>query len=236
MIVAVALALLAQVSAPVAAPVAAPSSTSSEAVVDPRAVTVDAAPAGSGVSFDPDDPPPVVDLPSDDQLRLLAQRDIAAARPTLRRAARTAERAGTRALAVRLLATNDASVATARICARALRLDVDANVRRAGAECLGRVGPRLGAPHTPALLAALDDPALDVVTMAGWGLANVGDAAAIGALNSRVTHPDVRVGRLFHGYTLRLRERLGLTYAGSNDGTVAPRPSTKDPTAVPPGV
>ena len=185
---------------------------------------------------DPANDTAVPPLPSDDELRVLAQRDIGLARAPLRRAARTAASAGTRSLAVRLLATNDASVATARICARALRLDVDANVRRGGAECLGRVGPRLGAPHTPALLAALNDRVIDVVTMAGWALANVGDAAAIGALNVRVGHDDVRVGRLFFGYSERLRERLGLRYSGGNDGTVPPRASTEAPTAVPPGV
>ena len=117
-----------------------------------------------------------------------------------------------------------------------MRLDVDANVRRGGAECLGRVGPRLGAPHTPALLAALNDTVIDVVTMAGWALANVGDGGAISAINARVSHADVRVGRLFFGYSERLRERLGLRYSGGNDGTVQPRAGTDTPTAIPPGV
>ena len=232
MIVVFALALLAQ------GPVT-PATRSSEPVVIDGGARLDAAVAVAvdpAVVADPANDTAAPPLPSDDELRVMAQRDIGLARAPLRRAARTATSATTRSLAVRLLATNDASVATARICARAMRLDVDANVRRGGAECLGRVGPRLGAPHTPALLAALNDRVIDVVTMAGWALANVGDAAAIGALNVRVGHDDVRVGRLFYGYSERLRERLGLRYSGANDGTVAPRASTDAPTAVPPGV
>ena len=229
MIAAIALALLAQGQAnPPPVNVAVPDTRAVVGVDDDGDGDADGDPADPATAVPP--------LPSDDELRVLAQRDIGAVRSTLRRAARTASTGRTRSLAVALLGSTDASVATARICARALRLDVDSNVRRAGAECLGRVGPRLGASHTPALLAALKDPVVDVVTMAGWALANVGDAAAVAALNARVSHEDVRVGRLFYGYTDRLRERLGLRYSGANDGSVAPRASTDSPTAVPPGV
>jgi hypothetical protein len=165
----------------------------------------------------------------------MAERDIGAVRSALRRAARTSPSGPSRALALRLLATHDATVATARICARSLRLDADVAARRAAAECLGRVGPRLGAPHTPALIAALDDPALDVITMSGWALANVGDAAAVYPLTARASHEDVRVAKLFFGYAERLRDRLGLRYDGA-DPTQPPRPSADEPTAVPPGV
>ncbi len=195
------------------------------AVVDDKGAVVD--PASDGTVIPP--------LPSDDELKVMAERDAVAARGLLRRAARTAASANTRSLALRLLAENDASVATARICARSVRLDTDALARRAGAECLGRLGPKMASPHTPVLVAALDDSVLDVVTMAGWALANAGDAAAIGPLTSLTTHPDVRVAKLFYGYAERLRDRLGLGYAGS-DPSQRPRPSADAPTAVPPGV
>lgn len=216
MILALALACAAQASAP-------------EATSSTTAVVVDAT-----ATLDPSDPgaaaAPLPPLPSDDDLRLLAADDIGVARGPLRRAARTAPSAATRALAVRLLATNDASLATARICARTLRLDVDVEPRRAAAECLGRLGPKLSGPQTPQLLAALNDPAIDVVTMAGWALSNVGDAAAVGPLAERIGHPDVRVGRLFHGYSERLRDRLNLRYGAD----IAPG-SASSPTSVPPG-
>lgn len=175
-------------------------------------------------------------LPSDTDLRVLAEQDLGQARAPLRRAARTANVAATRALAVRLLATHDASVATARICARSLRLDADAVVRRAAAECLGRLGPRLAGPHTPALVASLTDNSLDVLTMSGWALANAGDAAAIGAVSALATHQDPRVARLFFSYAERLRDRLGLRYDGIGTVTTTPRPSNDAPTAIPPGV
>jgi hypothetical protein len=160
------------------------------------------------------DPAAEADLPptflDDAELARLAQQDIAAARPVLRRSARSAASLATRALAVRLLATYDPGTATARICARALRVDVEPGVRRGAAECLGRLGPEVGGPHTPALVAALGDGNIDVVTMAGWALANVGDAPAIAAVAERTRHPDVRVSRLFLGYAERMQARLGL--------------------------
>jgi hypothetical protein len=178
-------------------------------------------------------PPP---LPTDLELRALADKDIGAARAPLRRAARTATTAATRALALRLLATSDASTATARICARSLRLDEDPLVRRSGAECLGRLGVRLAAAHTAALTGSLQDPSLDVVTMAGWALANVGDAGSVHEVAALVTHPDPRVGKLFRGYAERMRDRLGLTSAVPPSVDDAGQPDSDSPTAVPPGV
>jgi len=210
-----------------AGPVAAPTTPTTTAPAAPAAGDAVADPAGV--------PAPLPPLPSADELQRLAERDIGQARGSLRRAARTGDTGALRALALRLLATHDASVATARICARSVRLDDDAAARRAGAECLGRLGPRLAAPHTPALVAALDDPSLDVLTMAGWALANAGDAASIGPLTARATHEDVRVAKLFYGYAERLRDRLGLRYEGT-DPTTPPRPSDDAPTAIPPGV
>ncbi len=174
-------------------------------------------------------------LPSDDELRALADKDIGAARAPLRRAARTAPLPATRALALRLLATADASTATARICARALRLDDDALVRRSGAECLGRVGARLASPHTAALAGSLQDPSLDVITMAGWALASVGDAGSVHEVVALVSHPDPRVARLFRGYAERMRDRLGLSDA-LKTSEPAPASTSDQPTAVPPGV
>jgi hypothetical protein len=187
-------------------------------------------PVPADVAVDSDAPP----LMSDAELRALAERDVAAARPVLRRAARTASSPATRALGLRLLTTWDPSTATARICARALRLDADGFVRRSGAECLGRLGPRLASSYTPSLVAALKDPVVDVVTMAGWALANVGDAPAISDVGAVVGHPDVRVQKLFRGYTERMRERLGLTYASASPS--APAVEAGAPTALPPGV
>jgi hypothetical protein len=176
----------------------------------------------------------VQSVPTAEELQTLAARDIGQARPTLRRAARTARDAPVRALALRLLAIHDASVATSRICARGLRLDDDPVVRRAGAECLGRLGPRLGAPQTPTLVVALDDAVLDVVTMAGWALANVGDAAAVGPLARLIAHDDPRVSKLFLGYVERITDRLGLEVDEPRTDQPAPDPDL--PTAVPPGV
>jgi hypothetical protein len=102
----------------------APTTGGGGGTVDPRA----GAPTDSAVGIvgiigivgtvDPAGTAAVSVLPTDDELRLLAERDLTQARAPLRRAARTADVAGTRALALRLLATHDASVATARICAR----------------------------------------------------------------------------------------------------------------------
>jgi hypothetical protein len=176
---------------------------------EPSPVAVEAAPRVVDPATEADRPPEVL---SDDELTALAISDINAARPALRRAARSAPSSATRALALRLLSAHDASTATARICARGLRVEVDAGVRRAAAECLGRLGPDFGGPHTPALVAALGDGNIDVVTMVGWALANVGDSSAVGAVVDRVRHPDARVARLFVGYAERMRARLGLNY------------------------
>jgi hypothetical protein len=197
--------------------------------VDPAAVD----PAAAA-----DAPPP---LPDDDQLARLAAQDINVARAPLRRAARTASSATTRALALRLLAAHDAGTATARICARSLRLDDDAIVRRAAGECLGRLGGKLAGGHTPALVAALDDDAIDVVTMAGWALANVGDAASVHPVAARVAHPDERVARMFRGYALRLQDRWGLaapptSSSSSSSSSTTPPAAEAGPTAAPPGV
>ncbi len=178
-----------------------------------------------------DAPPSFV---SDDALEKMAATDITAARPLLRRSARSAEQPATRALALRLLATDDAGTATARICARALRIDIEASVRRAAAECLGRLGPDIGGQHTAPLVAALKDGNLDVVTMAGWALANVGDAASIGAIAAATHHPDERVARLFLGYAERMRARLGLVYEAQPEETI--EHDAQGRRLVPPGI
>jgi hypothetical protein len=177
-----------------------------------------------------DQPPSFV---ADDELAKLAESDINAARPILRRTARSAPQSASRALAVRLLGTHDPGTATARICARSLRVDVDPGVRRAAAECLGRLGPDVGGPHTSELVAALTDGNLDVTTMAGWALANVGDAAAIGSLAVLAHHDDERVARLFIGYAERMRARLGLVYEAKPEETV--EHDEKGNRLVPPG-
>jgi len=219
-----------------------PPRAASTAVADPAVVDAAA------------DVPVVPPLPSDDELQRLATQDMAAARAPLRRAARTASSSTTRALALRLLATNDVGSATARICGRALRIDVDALVRRGAAECLGRLGSRFGAPQTAALVAALGDPAVDVVTMAGWALAAVGDAGSVAAVVAGANHADPRVAALFRGYAGRLKDRYGLSALPSKAvpsvgpasngaaGPPSPMPSSgaagdaTAPTAVPPGV
>lgn len=154
----------------------------------------------------------------DDELARLAEADIQGARALLRRSARSSPSAATRALALRLLATHDAGTATARICGRALRTDVEALVRRGAAECLGRLDADIAGAHTPALVAALDDGSLDVITMAGWAIANVGDAPAITDIAKRIDHADPRVGKLFLGYADRMRARLGLVYETKDEG------------------
>ncbi len=161
-------------------------------------------------------------LLSDADLAQLAEADAVAARSILRRSARSSPSATTRALALGLLAGKDAGTATARICARSLRTDIEGPVRRAAAECLGRLAADVAGAHTPALVAALDDGNLDVVTMAGWALANIGDPAAIKDLVKHVEHPDPRVRALFVGYIDRQRVRLGLVYQ-------APDVSQQDP-------
>lgn len=146
----------------------------------------------------------------DSSLTTLAAGNIDEARPVLRRSARSAPSAVSRALALRLLAQHDGSAATVRICMRALRIDDSPLVRRAGAECLGWLGPPMSAFATPALVAALDDSDIDVVTMAGWALAVAGDSSCISAVAARTTHPDGRVALLFSTYTRRLLVRLEL--------------------------
>jgi hypothetical protein len=149
-------------------------------------------------------------LPTADELRAMRDADPRETRAILRRAARTAPDAERRAIGLGLLARRDPTRATARICARALRVDDDPRVRRTGAECLGRLPPSLSVGHTPDLTAALDDENIDVVTMAGWALANGGDRSGLEPLTQRATHEDPRVARLFYGYTKRMRARLGI--------------------------
>lgn len=162
------------------------------------------------------DPASAVDAPplfvTDEELQRLSEQDVAAARALLRRTARSAPQQSSRALALRLLATADPSSATARICGRSLRIDPDSLVRRSAAECLGRLGADLGGGQTPALVAALADGNLDVMTMAGWALANVGEASALSEVGARMKHEDPRVARLFVGYAERMVARLGLDY------------------------
>lgn len=153
--------------------------------------------------------PPLPAEPDTAELRALVQQEPAEARPVLRRAARTAREPDARAMALLVLARIDPTRATARICSRALRIDPVPLVRRAAAECLGRLPSASAAPQTPALVAALDDEALDVLTMVGWALANSGDPAAIGPVTAGIEHPDPRVSRLFFEYTQRLRSRHG---------------------------
>ena len=187
---------LGAVVAPVLAAGPARAQGAAPAVVDPAA-----------------DPPPAPSaFPDEETLRALAVSDMERARPVLRRVARSAPDARARTTALQLLGARDASAATARICARVLRVDLDPLVRRAAAECLGRAGPAYGGPHTAALVAALQDPTKDVVTMAGWALAAVGDAASLAAVTAQARHEDPRVARLFYGYTERMRARLGLRY------------------------
>ncbi len=185
-------------TAAVAAPVAAQ---------EPRPVSAEPTPRVIDPAAAPDAPALFV---SDAELERLAQTDLNAGRPMLRRAARSAPSAPTRVLALRLLATNDASSATARICARALRIDPTPLVRRGAAECLGRLGADMGGTQTPALVAALGDPSLDVITMVGWALANVGNASAVSDVAARMKHDDPRVAKLFVGYAERMAARLGL--------------------------
>src|SRR5205823_1057431 len=98
----------------------------------------------------------------------------------------------------------------------------------------GRLGADVGGPHTPELVAALTDTNLDVITMAGWAVANVGDAAAIGALAQLTHHNDDRVARLFIGYAERMRARLGLMYEAKPEETV--EHDDKGNRLVPPGI
>jgi hypothetical protein len=169
-------------------------------------------PAGLAPDDPADDAGPRLAPPSDpsvDELRALVQADPRVARPLLRRAARTASDASERAVALLVLARVDPTRATARICSRALRIDPAVRARRAAAECLGRLPPVAAAPQTPALVAALEDESLDVMTMVGWAPGNAGDAAATGPVTALTRHEDPRVARLFFEYTQRLRSRHG---------------------------
>lgn len=174
---------------------------------EPRSVAAEPAPRVIDPASAPDAPPLFV---ADAELERLAQQDINAGRPVLRRTARSAPAIESRMLALRLLATYDASSATARICARSLRIDPAALVRRTAAECLGRLGADVGGTQTPALVAALGDPSLDVITMVGWALANVGNSSAVSDVAARMKHDDPRVAKLFVGYAERMAARLGL--------------------------
>ena len=61
-------------------------------------------------------------------------------------------------------------------------------------------------------MAGLQDPSLDVVTMAGWSLANIGGPEALGPLSALVDHPDRRVGKLFADYAGRHLSRNDMEY------------------------
>jgi hypothetical protein len=182
-------------------------------------VTPDAAPVAALPPASADDPllegaPPE---PTAEDLAALEETDPRFARPVLRRVARTAGEPSMRAKALLILARRDASRATARICARVLRIDPDAIVRRTAAECLGRLPRVYASAQTSALVAALNDENVDVVTMAGWALANVGEPEALGSVSGAVKHPDRRVGRLFLDYSDRLRTRHGLRWGAYYD-------------------
>lgn len=174
---------------------------------EPRPMSAEPAPRVVDPASAPDAPALFV---ADAELERLAEHDINAGRPVLRRAARSAPATATRVLALGLLSAHDASSATARICARSLRIDPEVLVRRAAAECLGRLGSDIGGTQTPALVAALGDRSLDVTTMVGWALANVGNSSAVSDVAARMKHDDPRVARLFVGYAERMAARLGL--------------------------
>src|SRR5690606_22781069 len=96
--------------------------------------------------------PPAPRPPTEAEVRSLLDADVRTARPILRRAARTALDPNVRALGLLVLVRTDPGRATARICARALRIDPAARVRRAGAECLGRLSSEASSSQTPSLL------------------------------------------------------------------------------------
>jgi hypothetical protein len=202
-----------------------------ETVDDEPAPGDDAAPTDAAPPPPPAPPPRAAlpPLPSAQEIKNLARADPRFARPILRRAARTAPDARRRALGIVVLARVDPTRATSRICARALRIDPAPRVRRAAAECLGRLPPGASETQTPALVAALSESeALDVRTMAGWALANVGDTSAIVSVSALVQHEDERVARLFYEYALRLRSRHGLAMTVDDSRAGQPR-------LVPPG-
>lgn len=182
-----------------------------------------ATPADPAEASPPDARPALPPLPSEEELKALLSADPRFARPILRRAARTAPDPRRRALGLAILARRDPTRATARICARALRIDVEPRVRRAAAECLGRLPPEVATSETPTLVAALDDASLDVRTMAGWALANVGDVSALAQLTKGASDDDPRAARLFYDYTLRLRARHGLRLREAEEEPPGPR-------------
>jgi hypothetical protein len=169
------------------------------------------------------------------ELQAMLGQGMDKARAEFRRAARTSSSPATRAYALQALGAYDPSPATARVCVRALGTDASVVGRRAGAECLGRLNEAHAKPHTAALVAALDDPSLDVQTMAGWALAASGDVAAYHVLEGRTAHPDGRVAALFVGYVERMRARID---ASGTSATVELPPVAVDAdgnTLVPPG-
>lgn len=153
-----------------------------------------------------------------DELKSIAQAPLSSARYSLRKIARTSTVTDARATAIRALAQRDPTSATARICARVLRIDVEAKVRRGGAECLGRLPEPIARTHTPVLVEALDDEDIDVATMAAWALSNVGGAEALGALAQRTTRETGVAATYFYDYTERHRIRHRLRYSEDASG------------------
>ncbi|MCP4498763.1 MAG: hypothetical protein GY822_02205 [Deltaproteobacteria bacterium] len=151
-------------------------------------------------------------LPSNADLKALTEAPRFA-KNVFRRVARTSPDAGQRAYALRVLAVRSPRTATSHICARSLLLDDSNRVRRSAAECLGRLPSRYGEPRTPALLSALSDDDIDVVTMAAWALANVGGPEALAPLVEGTRHKDPKVAKLFYTYAERLRVRQGMDYS-----------------------
>jgi hypothetical protein len=170
----------------------------------------------AGAAVEPEKQIPVV-LPSLEALEVLRAKDISRTRHILRRVARTANTPEKRILAIDILVRNDPMVATARICGRILRLDTDSMVRRKAAECLGRMPANRVLDQIPTLIAALDDENLDVVTMVGWSLANVGHPESLGVLAAFSNHPDNRIANHFVSFADRLRERHGLQYVEAEE-------------------
>lgn len=128
-------------------------------------------------------------------------------RSDVRRTARSAQRAELRAKAIQILSLKDPAIATARICARALRTDPAAEVRRAGAECLGRLPRHTTEDEQSSLVAALSDENMDVITMVGWALVRTGNTTALSAMEALKSHSDPRVAQLFQTYVERLQEQ-----------------------------
>lgn len=191
----------------------APESKESESNVEgPNAAA--ATPAlqnGAGIQVDPT-PLRLDALPSMDALQTLRASDMNSARGTLRRVVRTAPDPERRLYALETLIENDMTVATVRICGRSLRQDEDPMVRRKSAECIGRAPEEFALEQVPTLVGALKDPNLDVVTMSGWALSNVGQPESLGVLASFATHPDHRVAQHFLTFSNHLMDRHGLSF------------------------